>query len=157
MTDKRTSPRLLASLVAALFGPALALLASLAKLDALDQNLDSSALSEFVYGLVLFVWPFQPLGVLEGAVGWIGAAVITVSANVLLFIVIGWLGFRFRQQPAILTILWGAIIAPLALIAWWASGYDARFVNIPSLAVAALFYGALIWIVSRDRMIRWGK
>lgn len=153
MTSKLTSPRLLASSVAALVGPALALIASLTKLDALDQNFGSSALSEFVYGLVLFVWPFQPLGVLEGVAGWIGAAVITVGANVLLFMVIGWLGFRFRRQPAILTILWGAIVASLVLVAWWASGYDARFVNLPSLTVAALFYGALIWIVSRDRMM----
>lgn len=153
MTSKLTSPRLLASSVAALVGPALALIASLTKLDALHQNFGSSALSEFVYGLVLFVWPFQPLGVLEGVAGWIGAAVITVGANVLLFMVIGWLGFRFRRQPAILTILWGAIVASLVLVAWWASGYDARFVNLPSLTVAALFYGALIWIVSRDRMM----
>lgn len=154
MTIKLPSPRLLASFVAALVGPALALIASLTKLDTLDGSLGSSALSEFVYGLVLFVWPFQPLGVMEAVVGWIGAAVITVSANVLLFMVIGWLGFRFRQQPAILTILWGAVVAPLVLVAWWASGYDANFVNIPSLAVAALFYGALILVVSRDRMMR---
>lgn len=157
MTSKLYSPRLLASLIAALVGPALALLASLAKLDSLDRNLGTSALSEFVYGLVLFVWPFQPLGVLEGVIGWIGAAVITVSANILLFMVIGWLGFRFRHQPATLAILWGAVVAPLVVVAWWASGYDAHFVNIPSLAVAALFYGALIWVVSRDRMMPWSK
>lgn len=154
MTFKPTLRRLLAPLVAALVGPSLTLIASLTKLDAIDQSLGSSALSEFVYGLVLFVWPFQPLGVLEGVVGWIGAAVLTVSANVLLFMVIGSLGFRFRRQPAMLMILWGAIVAPLVFVAWWASGYDARFVNIPSLTVAALFYGALIWIVSRDRTMR---
>ena len=157
MTFKLSSSPLQVSAVAALVGTALALLASLAEFDSLDQSLGSNALSEFVYGLALLVWPFQPLGVLEGAVGWIGAAMITVGANILLFTLIGWLGFRFRQQPVFLAILWGAVVIPLAVVAWWASGYDAHFVNIPSLAVSALFYGALIWVVSRDRMMHGRK
>lgn len=157
MTFKPSSSPLLVSAVAALVGPVLALLGSLTKLDSLDESLGSNALSEFVYGIVLLVWPFQPLGVLEAVVGWIGAAVITVGANILLFTLIGWLGFRFRQQPVLLAILWGAVVIPLTVVAWWASGNDAHFVNIPSLAVAALFYGALVWVVSREKMMHGGK
>src|SRR3989442_7074016 len=60
----------------------------------------SSSIGDFIYSLVLLLWPAQPLAVIEVNTGRFVAAIASVGANLLLFGVAGgFCGDFFKKPP----------------------------------------------------------
>lgn len=131
--------------LAALVGPTIAFLSSVTKLDTASATKGTDGIAQFLYDFVLLIWPPQTLGVIEAVIGTVGASLITVGANVLLFAFLGGLRYSIRAQPALSFFLWIGVSGVTCLFALWASGGDAQFVNIPALLLASAVYAALIW------------
>ncbi|MDH5641586.1 MAG: hypothetical protein OEY28_09855, partial [Nitrospira sp.] len=48
-----------------------------------------NSVENFVYHLVILIWPTQPLGAYEAAIGTTAALVLSVGANITLFVIVG--------------------------------------------------------------------
>lgn len=94
--------------------------------------------------LVFLLWPAQVFGVVEHGYGRLVAWLVTVGANALLFMLIGGSAL-FASKSAFHSILFASLVLiGLFLFAMWGSGFDSRYMNIPALAIAAVFYLVLI-------------
>jgi hypothetical protein len=134
---------LIAFMLAALVGPVLSFFSITAKLDS-NQQIGALAVST-IYDLILLIWPGQVLAIMEASLGQFLATSIAVTANLLLFISLGLVRYRFRKSPKLSVLLWLLISALVGIIAAWSSGFDINYFNILSLALASAGYGILIW------------
>lgn len=96
--------------------------------------------SNFLYDLVLLLWPTQPLAVMEASVGTVMGVAIAVLANVILFAVLGILiGATAKYRSWILAMYVG-VAALLVLLAFFAAGFSASHVSFGALIAAILLY-----------------
>lgn len=135
---------LITFMLAALVGPVMSFFSSAAKLDS-NQQIGALAVST-MYDLILLIWPGQVLAVMEASLGQFLAITIAIMANLLLFISLGLVRYRFRGNPKLSVLLWVLISALIGTIAAWSSGFDTDYFNILSLALASAGYGMLIWL-----------
>jgi hypothetical protein len=119
----------------------------------LDSNQQTGALAvSTIYDLILLIWPGQVLAVMEASLGQFLAITLAVTANLLLFISLGLVRYRFRDSPKLSVLLWVLISALVGTIAAWSSGFDINYFNISSLALASAGYGMLIWLTRLKRV-----
>jgi hypothetical protein len=99
-----------------------------------------SSSADFVYELVLLLWPTQPLAVLEAVIGSFAAITLSVGANMLVFGSVGLLASAISQHKSRLISLYVVICLGLALFAFWVAGYSAEFVHLGALVTALVLY-----------------
>ena len=100
----------------------------------------------FIYDLLFLLWPMQALAVMEVSIGRTKAAVLAISANVLLFGIIGLL-IAVLAQLRVRTIY--IYVALCLLVVWWAlwgAGFSLTHFNVYALVVALLFYAVPFYI-----------
>jgi hypothetical protein len=113
------------------------------------EHRTSYELGYFVAGLVLLLWPAQPLATVEASLGEFIAGVIAVVTNVLLFAilggVIGLLSWRSRN------VAWTyvTVSACVLLFALWGSGWSLTFLNWPALLTALFLYGIPFYVIAQ--------
>ena len=93
-----------------------------------------------IYDLVLFLWPTQPLAVMEVTIGSFAATSLSVGANALLFGIVGALAAAIARQRGKLLGLYLAACIVVFLLALWSAGFSVAFVNVGALAVVFLLY-----------------
>jgi hypothetical protein len=108
----------------------------------------SPAFSDFVYELVLLLWPTLPLAVIEVNTGSVVAGLVAVGANVVLFAIVGALANLFRGRIG-LPMLYLLLVLLVFLYALWGSGFSFAYLNRSALGVALLLY--VIPFVLTDR------
>lgn len=109
----------------------------------------STGMADFLYSLVLLLWPAQPVSVIEASTGTLIAIAISVGANVLLFGVLGVLVGVFASKGAALVVLYVGALASLVALTVWAFGLS--FTSFPVLALigAAALYAVPFFAVFR--------
>ena len=108
----------------------------------------SSPIYDFIYDLVLYLWPTQMLAVIEVNSGFLAAIVLSVGANILLFALIGTVaGFLARSRQA-LFILYVAVCVAVAFLALWSAG-SIEHINLISFGIVLLLYALPFWLASR--------
>jgi hypothetical protein len=102
-----------------------------------------------VQSITLLIWPAQVLGVMETSLGTARAGALAISANVLLFAVVGVIvALVARRRP----LLWLVQLTVLALVTMWAHlwrAFDAWW----ALAIALAIYSAPFAVVRRTRIV----
>jgi hypothetical protein len=109
----------------------------------------SSSIGDFIYNLVLLLWPAQPLAAIEVNTGKFVAALVSVGANLLLFGVAGALVGVLAKKPVGLVILYVLVCAMLFVLARWASGsFTSLEVSalVVSLVLYAILFFATFWL-----------
>ena len=107
------------------------------------------SIGDFVYDLVLLLWPTQPLAVIEVNTGSWVAIVVSVAANILLFGLLGVVaGFSAKQRLGLLA-LYVVVCALVLLLALWGAGFSFAYLNVVALLVALLLYAVPFWATDR--------
>ena len=102
---------------------------------------------DFVYDLVLLLWPTQPLAVMEVTMGSFAAVTLSVGANALFFGIVGALAAVIARQPRKLLGLYLAACLVVFLLAFWSAGFSVAFLNVGALAVGFLLYAVPFLVV----------
>jgi len=113
------------------------------------EKATSSAVENFVYDLVLYLWPTQPLAVIESNASRALAGLVAVGGNVLLFLVLGLLVGAASKRRGALTFVYAAVCGFLILIGLWGSGYDIEHLAWFPLITAMVLYAVPFWLVHR--------
>lgn len=113
------------------------------------EELTSASMSEFVYHLVILLWPTQPMAVIEVNIGTLLAGTIAISANVLWFSVIGLVAGIGAKRFSWLIACYVVVSGLVLLVALWGSGFDFEFFDVPAFTVALLIYAIPFWMVHR--------
>ena len=95
---------------------------------------------DFVYDLVLLLWPTQPLAVVEASVGTTMGVAIAVLANVVLLAVLGALIGTTAKQRLLLIGAYACFAVLVAFLAFFGAGFSPSHVNVGALIVALLLY-----------------
>jgi hypothetical protein len=104
-------------------------------------------MSEFVYLLVILLWPTQPLAVMEVNVGTPVAITYAILANMLLFGVLGLLG-GITASSRLGRILLYCVIATLITL-YLFHGAGTSSVSILALLVALCYYALLLRMTAK--------
>ena len=105
-------------------------------------------IGDFIYYLVLLLWPAQLLAVIEVSTGRVVAGVVAVRVNILLFSLVGVVaGILAKWRLALLALYLFTCVMVLCF-AVWAVGSLAD-TNIYSLMVALLLYAIPFWVITR--------
>ena len=107
------------------------------------------SIRDFVYDLVLLLWPTQPLAVIEVNTGTLLAVTVSVGANILLFAVAGMVAGISARQPLRLLALYLVVCVMVLILALWSAGFSLADINIIALSVAFLLYAVPFWAVFR--------
>ena len=102
---------------------------------------------DFVYDLVLLLWPTQPLAVMEVTMGSFAAVTLSIGANALFFGIVGALAAVIARQPRKLLGFYLAACLVVFLLAFWSAGFSVAFLNVGALAVAFLLYAVPFFVV----------
>lgn len=108
-------------------------------------------IGDFVYDLVLLLWPAQPFAVIEVNTGSLVAVAVAVGANILLFGLVGVLAGVLAKWRLGLLALYVLVCALVLLLALWGAGFSIAYLNVIALVVALLLYAAPFWAVARLR------
>ena len=101
-------------------------------------------IGDFIYYLVLLIWPAQPIAVIEVNTGTVMAAVTSVGVNIFLFSLVGaFAGVLAKWRPALLAFYLLVCVMVMCLVVWVAGGL--ADINILSLVVAFLLYAIPFW------------
>ena len=112
------------------------------------------SISDFLYSLVLLLWPTQPLGVMEASLGRHMAVVVTVGANLIVFGVAGVIVAIAARRLPLLIAIYILICLMLSAFAFWIAGNQ---IDVVALLVAFALYGLLFLVafrVTRERAIQ---
>lgn len=104
---------------------------------------------DFIYDLVLLLWPTQPLAVIEVSIGSLLAIAVSVGANVLLFAAAGVVAGISARHPRRLLALYLVVCIMVLILALWSAGFSFAYVNIIALLVAFFLYAVPFWAVFR--------
>lgn len=108
-----------------------------------------SSLANFLYDLILLLWPAQPLAVMEASPGTPAAAAIAVGANVLVFGIAGMIAGCVARRPAYLVALYFIACLLVLLVELWIGGFSLANVSPAPLLVALLVYAVPFFSVMR--------
>ena len=95
---------------------------------------------DFIYNLVLLLWPAQPLAAIEASTGRLVAAAVSVGANLLLFSALGVAVGLLVRRPAPVVVLYLATCAAVLAFALWIVGFEFAYLSLIALMVAFLIY-----------------
>jgi hypothetical protein len=109
----------------------------------------SSSTSDFVYSLVLLLWPAQPLAVIEVNAGRLVAAIVSIGANLLVFGVVGAVAGICAQKLVGLVSLYLTVCAMVIVLAIWASGLPFTSLEVGALIVSLFLYAIPFLVVFR--------
>jgi hypothetical protein len=104
---------------------------------------------DFVYDLVLFLWPTQPLAVMEATIGPVAAIALSIGANVVLFGVVGLVAAAVAARVSRLIALYVLVCLGVLLFALWTAGFSVAFVNMGALVIAFVLYALPFVAVSQ--------
>lgn len=104
---------------------------------------------DFVYDLVLFLWPTQPLAVMEATVGPAAATALSIGANVILFGVVGLVAAAVAARVSRLIALYVLVCFGVLLFALSTAGFSVAYVNMGALLVAFVLYALPFVAISR--------
>jgi hypothetical protein len=107
----------------------------------------SSSIGDFVYSLVLLLWPAQPLAAIEVNTGRFAAAIVSVAANLLLFGVVGATVGVLARKPVGLIGVYILICAMVFALARWASGLPFTYLEVSALVTALFLYAVPFLVV----------
>ena len=105
-------------------------------------------IGDFIYYLVLLLWPAQLLAVMEVSTGRLVAGIVAVGVNILLFGLVGVVAGIFAKRRLALLALYLLTCILVLCFAVWAVGSLAD-TNIYSLVVALLLYAIPFWVITR--------
>jgi len=106
-------------------------------------------LGNLVYDLVLLLWPTQPLAVLEASMGSPAAIALSVTANVVLFGVIGILAGALARNVIGLSSVYVAVCVLVLVVVFWSVGVTLSYLNLIALVVALVLYAVPFILVSQ--------
>ena len=135
--------------VAALVGPLLRLVTWPPQ-----QFMGTADVFDFLYQLILLLWPAQPLAMMEVNTGPVVALAAAVGANVFLFTLVGLIVGALGSRRVALFATFICVSFALVWISVWASG-DLIGIDVAALTVALLLYAVLFWAI--DRLIQASK
>jgi hypothetical protein len=95
---------------------------------------------DFLYDLVLLLWPTQPLAVIEASVGTTVGVIVAVLANVVSFAVLGMLVGATAKHRSRLFTIYICVALLLAFFDFFAAGFSASYMSISALIVAISLY-----------------
>jgi hypothetical protein len=104
---------------------------------------------DFIYDLVLLLWPTQPLAVVEVTIGSLAAIGVSVGANIMFFGITGALAATLARQPVKLLALYLVACIVVLAVALWSAGFSVAFLNVSALVVAVLLYAVPFLAVFR--------
>jgi hypothetical protein len=104
---------------------------------------------DFVYDLVLLLWPTQPLAVMEATMGPVAAITLSIAANVILFGAVGIVAAAVADRLSRLIAFYVLVCLGVLLFAIWIAGFRVAFVNIGALLAAFVVYALPFVAVSR--------
>ena len=135
--------------LASFFGPFVRLLTPYSKFD----GSVSDRISQFGYDLVLLLWPAQPIAVMEASVGKLFAVAMALSANILLFTIIGFFAGISAKRSVWLGANYVIVCGLVLLVALWGTGYSLAHLNWVALITAFAFYAIPFWVVRRRSIV----
>jgi hypothetical protein len=112
----------------------------------------SITLSGFIDDMVFLLWPTQSLAVIEVITGSVVAGLTAVGANLVLFAAVGVLANLLFKARIGLLMLYMLVVLLASFFAFWGSGFDVAYLNMPALAVVLLFFA--VPFVLTDRYVR---
>jgi len=112
------------------------------------ERATSARVEGFVYDLVFYLWPTQPLAALAPRDGRLVAFLVSVGGNVLLFALIGFIVGAVASRRGGLSIAYGAFCGLLLVFALWGAGYRVEYLGVIPLLLAVLFYGLPFLLVA---------
>src|SRR5687768_15157473 len=104
---------------------------------------------DFIYELVLLLWPTQPLAMWEASIGSAAAGALAVGANVLLWGVLGAVVGLIAKRPATVWGVYPVFCAVMFLFLVWITGSSLRVADVYALVVAFFLYALPFLALSR--------
>ena len=104
---------------------------------------------DFVYDLVLLLWPTQPFTVMEATIGAGAAIALSIGANVVLFGLAGFVAAAVADRLSTLIASYVVVCLGVLLFALWSAGFSVAFVNVGALVVAFILYALPFVAVSQ--------
>ena len=125
------------------------LLGPLVRFAAWPPSRAPKSVGNFLYDFVLLLWPTQPMAVVEVNVGSVAAAALAITANLIVFAILGAAvgmigGTRTRAMVAYL-----AVCGLIFLFDLWGAGFSLAYLNVLALVAALLLYAVPFWVVMR--------
>lgn len=112
------------------------------------EKVTSTRAEGFVYDLVFYLWPAQPLAVVEASVDRPTTVVLAVGGNVLLFILVGLVVGSTAGRPRAGPMAYAAACGLLLLFALWGAGFSPEQLDWFPLIVAIVLYAIPFWLVA---------
>lgn len=104
---------------------------------------------DFVYDLVLLLWPTQPLAVMEATIGPVAAIALSIGANVVLFGLAGIVAAAVANRVSRLIAFYILVCLGVLFFALWIAGFSAALVNWGAVVIALVLYALPFVAVSR--------
>lgn len=105
-----------------------------------------SSANNFIADVVLFLWPMWPIAVMEASIGTFWAVFIAVSANVLVFAVLGIVVVLSTHRKTAFLVVSVTLFFLMMWFGYWLAGSDAAHIKIRPLATAIGMHGALLYL-----------
>jgi hypothetical protein len=118
------------------------------------EEITGTNIADFVYHLVLFLWPTQPLAALEQSVGPVMAGLFAIGGNILLFVVAGLAVGAVSARRYAVGVLYAVVSGLIVLLAVWSSGFSSSHLRLLPLIVALALYAIPFWLVARAAAVR---
>ena len=111
------------------------------------ERATSARIEGFVYNLVFYLWPAQPLAALVPDEDRFVGLLLAVGVNILLFALIGLIVGGVARQGRLL-LVYGAVCTLLLVCALWGAGYRVQHLGVIPLLLATLVYGIPFWLIA---------
>jgi hypothetical protein len=108
-----------------------------------------SPFQDFVYELILLVWPTQPLALMEASIGSFAATTVAVAANAILFSVVGAVAGLAAKRQVNVWVLHVVTCVAIVVLSLWITGSNIRSLDVYVLVVACLLFALPFLAVSR--------
>ena len=110
----------------------------------------SKSVSNFLYDFIVLLWPTQPMAVVETSVGNVAAAALAISANILLFAILGAVVGTIGATRARLMSAYVVVCGLILLFDLWEAGFSWAYLNGLALLIALLLYAVPFWVMMRS-------
>jgi len=98
---------------------------------------------------VFYLWPTQPLAVVEASSGQLVAGLYSVGGNLLLFIALGLIVSATGGRRTMVLLIYGGLCGALVIFGLWGAGFSLAHLSWLPLAMAMVLYAIPFWLVTR--------